>query len=195
MATYNEIPSKAVKIIIVGNERVGKTSIINRYCLDKFDPFTKETTIIDHRNVTKKVPEEASSLKMQLWDTAGQEVYRSLNRLYYRGCVACILVYDLSLLDPNKSEEQLDDWIKEFIDNCGQGQSNPSSPYVHSSPVQSHLTGADQFGESLQNMSFIVLGNKFDKVRELAGERGDDWQRLIRIMENRINAWCQVQHE
>ena len=71
MANYNEVPSKAVKVIIVGNERVGKTSIINRYCLDTFDPFTKETTIIDHRNVTKQVPEESSSLKMQLWDTAG----------------------------------------------------------------------------------------------------------------------------
>ena len=71
MATYNEVPSKAVKVIIVGNERVGKTSIINRYCLDTFDPFTKETNIIDHKNVTKQVPEESSSLKMQLWDTAG----------------------------------------------------------------------------------------------------------------------------
>ena len=127
---YNEVQPNPVKIIIVGNERVGKTSIINRYCLDMFDAYTKETTIIDHRIVTKKVPEQSCTIKMQLWDTAGQEVFRSLNRLYYRGCVACILVYDLSQLDPNKSEEQLDLWLKEFIENCGQTGSNPDlSPY------------------------------------------------------------------
>ena len=113
--------------------------------------------------------------------------------------MACILVYDLSQLDPTSSEEQLDTWMQEFINNCGPSASNPSSnpyasPYENSNPLSSHLSGGDSI-ESLQSISFIVLGNKFDKVRELAGERGDDWQRLTRIMENRINAWCQVQLE
>ena len=136
-----------------------------------FDEYTKETTIIDHRVVTKIVPEECQTIKLQLWDTAGQEVFRSLNRLYYRGCVACILVYDLSLLDPNNSEEQLDLWLKEFIDNCGQTSSNPSSPYTGPSPLSNgmYFNQPDTFESSLQNVSFIVLGNKFDKVQELAG--------------------------
>ena len=53
-------------------------------------------------------------LNLQIWDTVGQEEYRSINRLYYRGCAACILVYDL--MKP-KSFESLEQWLLEFLDN------------------------------------------------------------------------------
>ena len=79
--------------------------------------------------------------------------------------------------------------MSEFIQNCGMSQGGNSPPY--GSPLNTNQGGPDSL-EAIQSISFIVLGNKFDKVRELAGERGDDWQRLIRVMENRINAWCQV---
>jgi len=56
-----------------------------------------------------------SEVCLQVWDTAGQEVYRSLNRFYFRACSACIFVYDLT---NEESFASLDSWVSEFVENC-----------------------------------------------------------------------------
>jgi Ras-related protein Rab-2A len=61
-----------------------------------------------------KQQDSVFEINLQIWDTVGQEAYRSINRLYYKGCAACVLVYDLS--KPH-TLNLLEEWLLEFLDN------------------------------------------------------------------------------
>ena len=67
------------KTILLGDSRTGKTSLINRLCRDSFNQFSQETTVIDQQ---KKHIADLDCI-LQIWDTLGQELYRSLNRIYF----------------------------------------------------------------------------------------------------------------
>ncbi|KAG5637316.1 hypothetical protein H0H81_005009 [Sphagnurus paluster] len=83
------------KIVIMGNSGVGKTSLLQRYTQNKFDP--KNTTSTSGAFfVTKKVYVNGLKVRLQLWDTAGQERFRSMAPMYYRGANAALLLYDIT---------------------------------------------------------------------------------------------------
>lgn len=92
---------------------MGKTSVINRYVKDEFQLRTEDTVVIDHRNAFEKLPETNQEVHFEIWDTVGQEIYRSLNKFYYRDCSACLLVFDLMRLETFTG---LDAWLKEFVE-------------------------------------------------------------------------------
>ena len=103
------------KVILVGSCDVGKTEIIQRFKRDKFNTLE----VVDlHSNIIKKVyfPEEKQFILFEIWDTAGEEIYRGISRLFYKGANACIFVYDIT---NRKSFEDLKSyWIKEVIESC-----------------------------------------------------------------------------
>ena len=85
----------ALKIILVGDSAVGKTSILSRYIDNSFDENIKCTINIGIK--TKLIDiDENTSVKMNIWDTAGQERYRSMTRQYYNNCQGAIFVFDLT---------------------------------------------------------------------------------------------------
>eukprot|EP00941_MAST-03F_sp_MAST-3F-sp1_P004429 g4429.t1 len=99
-----------LKVIILGDSGVGKTSLMNQYVNRKFTNQYKATIGADF--LTKEVMLEEKLVTMQIWDTAGQERFQSLGVAFYRGADACVLVYDVS---QQKSFEQLDSWREEFL--------------------------------------------------------------------------------
>jgi Ras-related protein Rab-7A len=99
-----------LKVIILGDSGVGKTSLMNQFVNDKFTKQYKATIGADF--LTKEILIEDKLVTMQIWDTAGQERFQSLGVAFYRGADSCILVYDIT--DP-KSFESLDLWRDEFI--------------------------------------------------------------------------------
>ena len=82
------------KIVFIGNPSTGKTSLLNRICNDKFLPDYDSTIGVDF--FTKKIYYNENIFKIQLWDSAGQEKYRSLIPSYLRGASIIFLVYDLT---------------------------------------------------------------------------------------------------
>ena len=87
------------KVVLVGNAGVGKTSIINRYVNDKFY-VNSESTITSSYSCKKiEYPNYKKTLSLDIWDTAGQEVYRSLAKNFYVNASIGILVYDITNLD------------------------------------------------------------------------------------------------
>ena len=104
------------KVILVGDSGVGKTSIMNRY-LDKYSPdipatlntsfYTKFETINKHK------------INFQIWDTVGQEQYRSLNTLFFKDSHICIIVYDITR--PESFENIKNYWYESVITNGLEG--------------------------------------------------------------------------
>ena len=107
--------NKDIKIILLGEPGVGKTNLTNIFCNLKFNPSTKPT--ISKSALDKKVIINKISYNIQIWDTAGQEKYRSLNNIFIKDSRICIFVYDVS--NP-KSLEGLSYWVKsakEILEN------------------------------------------------------------------------------
>ncbi|KAH8750533.1 putative ras-like GTP-binding protein [Diaporthe sp. PMI_573] len=85
------------KIVVLGSQGVGKTSLVMRYCKGAFQP-EQLTSTVGASFMTKRVVDSDTDtvVRLQIWDTAGQERFRSISRLYYRGANACILCYSIT---------------------------------------------------------------------------------------------------
>ncbi|KAI0796601.1 P-loop containing nucleoside triphosphate hydrolase protein [Abortiporus biennis] len=102
------------KIVIMGNTGVGKTSLLQRYTQNKFDP-KNTTSTTGAFFVTKKVYSNGIRVRLQLWDTAGQERFRSMAPMYYRGANAALLLYDITNA---ATFEDIRGWLEELKSNC-----------------------------------------------------------------------------
>ena len=72
-----------VKVLIVGNGAVGKSSMIQRYCKGIYTSDYKKTIGVDF--LEKRATVEGEDLRLMIWDTAGQDEFDSLTKAYYRG--------------------------------------------------------------------------------------------------------------
>lgn len=87
----------AFKILIIGDSGVGKSSILLRFDEDKFNNHFLSTIGIDFRS--KIITIDETRIKLQLWDTSGQERFKSITNAYYRGASGVIIVYDVDNLE------------------------------------------------------------------------------------------------
>uniref|UniRef100_A0A7E4W653 Ras-related protein Rab7 n=1 Tax=Panagrellus redivivus TaxID=6233 RepID=A0A7E4W653_PANRE len=99
-----------LKVIILGDSGVGKTSLMNQYVNKRFSNQYKATIGADF--LTKDVTIDDRLVTMQIWDTAGQERFQSLGVAFYRGADCCVLTYDVTNANSFKS---LDTWRDEFL--------------------------------------------------------------------------------
>ncbi|KAI9252583.1 GTP-binding protein Ryh1 [Helicostylum pulchrum] len=96
MANNNDFgnPLKKFKLVFLGEQSVGKTSLITRFMYDTFDNTYQATIGIDFLSKTMYLDDR--TIRLQLWDTAGQERFRSLIPSYIRDSSVCVVVYDIT---------------------------------------------------------------------------------------------------
>ncbi|KAK4536889.1 hypothetical protein CDCA_CDCA10G2914 [Cyanidium caldarium] len=102
------------KLVFLGDQSVGKTSIITRFMYDKFDNNYQATIGIDFLSKTMYL--EDRTVRLQLWDTAGQERFRSLIPSYIRDSSVAVVVYDVT---NRKSFLSTAKWIEEVRNERG----------------------------------------------------------------------------
>ena len=118
----DECESINCKVVLLGESAVGKTCLVERYTKSEFhDNFapTLGGTFIEKEISYKKYNK---TIKFQIWDTAGQEKYRSINKLFYSDANIAILVYDITrketfneIMDNSIESEKIKEVLKEFI--------------------------------------------------------------------------------
>nr|VDC91323.1 unnamed protein product [Brassica oleracea] len=142
-----------LKVIVLGDSGVGKTSLMNQYVHKKFSLQYKATIGADF--VTKELQIGDKLVTLQIWDTAGQERFQSLGAAFYRGADCCALVYDVNV---TKSFDSLETWHEEFLKQVLWHASFPADP---------------------KTFPFIVLGNKVDigggSTRVVSESKAADW--------------------
>ena len=99
-----------LKIIVLGDSDVGKTSLLMRYTKGTNPQNSKPTIGADFQK--KEMTINNNIVTIQIWDTAGQEQYNSVGRAFYRGSDCCALVFDLTR---KESFEHLKTWQDGFI--------------------------------------------------------------------------------
>ena len=98
------------KILLLGDSTVGKTCFLLRYTDDTFLDVHMATIGLDYRLKTM-ILNDQKIVKVQLWDTAGQDKFRAITRNYYKGAKGIILIYDVTNI---KSYENIKKWINEI---------------------------------------------------------------------------------
>ena len=106
---------KIIKIILVGDAGVGKTSIINRFHYNTFNINSPPTIVMNY--VEKRIKIKDNNTILYIWDTAGQEQYKSINKLFIKDSKIVIFVYDIT---SRKSFNNLEYWYNFIEDELGQ---------------------------------------------------------------------------
>ncbi|EWS76430.1 small guanosine triphosphatase family Ras family protein (macronuclear) [Tetrahymena thermophila SB210] len=98
------------KIVIVGEGRVGKTSLILRCCKGEYSDNQESTINAFYLEKTIQV-NDTENLNMYIWDTAGQERFKSITPMYYHDAVCAIIVYDITF---KESFDKVKLWVTEL---------------------------------------------------------------------------------
>ena len=181
------------KIIIIGDAYTGKTQILNAYT-DKFKEKTKSTIGIDF--IQKKIEIENDIIFFQIWDTAGEERYKSITNGYYKDVSGAFIVYDIT---NRKSFENIDNWINELDKNMeiillGNKEDLKERKILYNEAQLKAMKYKIDFyevsaktGKNI-NKAFSILFNKIYK-RYKKNEFGDDYLE-IEDNKNYINTGC-----
>ncbi|OIT22936.1 ras-related protein rabb1c, partial [Nicotiana attenuata] len=97
-----------MKFIIVGETGVGKTCLLNQFTEKRFNPVYDVTIGAEYGS--RIITVDKKLIKLQIWDTAGQEKFRSITKSYYRGAAGALLVYDVTKMH---TFERLSNWLED----------------------------------------------------------------------------------
>ena len=97
-----------VKVILIGDSSVGKTNIMSKYLKGQFQENSKATVGVEFGAKLFKIGDH--NIKVQIWDTAGQEKYKAITGAYYKGSKGAFIVYDITRKD---TFDSIDKWIND----------------------------------------------------------------------------------
>uniref|UniRef100_A0A0G4H648 Uncharacterized protein n=1 Tax=Chromera velia CCMP2878 TaxID=1169474 RepID=A0A0G4H648_9ALVE len=106
----------SLKVIVVGNGMVGKTSMITRFAKGVFTGDYKKTLAVDFLEKQMYLPKAGEDVTFLLWDTAGQEEYDAITRAYYKGAGAAVIAFSTT---DRASFDAIENWYKKVTDECG----------------------------------------------------------------------------
>ncbi|EAA05694.4 AGAP011565-PA, partial [Anopheles gambiae str. PEST] len=105
----------ALKVIVVGNGGVGKTSMVQRYCKGIYTKDYKKTIGVDF--LERQIEIDGEDIRIMLWDTAGQEEFDAITKAYYRGAQACVLTFSTT---DRASFEAIREWKRKVENECSE---------------------------------------------------------------------------
>ena len=105
-------PQINIKLLLLGDSTVGKTSILIKYINDKFDDSAISTVGVDYMD--KIITYKNLKIKLQIWDTSGEEKFRSITRNFYRNADGIFIVFDLT---KKPTFDHVKNWISEALDH------------------------------------------------------------------------------
>ena len=107
---------ESVKVVLIGESGVGKTSIISQFTKGIFNPDLMSTNGATFSTKKKEFKESNKILSFEIWDTAGQEKYRSLAKMFFKDAAVALIVYDVT---SKKSFEEIKAYWMDLVKENG----------------------------------------------------------------------------
>ena len=178
----------SLKVVLIGESGTGKTSIIQRFAYKLFDENCAAS--ISSQYITKNIELKDRTLTFDIWDTAGQEKYRSMAKLFYKDAKIILFVYDITSM---KSFLELKNyWISQVKQNCEPNGllgvvANKNDLYVNQQVSKEEgLEFADEIGAIFQMTSAksgYGINNLFENIGEKYLDPNYDYQAADKIAE------------
>ena len=179
-----------LKIVILGEGRVGKTSILSKYFNKKFNQGEKST--INPSFYEKKVKYQGKEIQLKFWDTAGQEQFNAISTMYYQGAVGALLVYDVSIFE---TFNKVKSWVSTLQEAVGKdiifviagnkydlvGKMDEHMPEIDSYCSQEkckHFFTSAKTGYGLDNAFSTLIQSVLDKVKPTGVASGRKGKKL-----------------
>lgn len=106
----------SMKIIVIGNGQVGKSTLTVKFVKNIFTTEYKQTLGVDFLNIKKYIKKIDQEIDFYIWDTAGQDHFNAITRRYYRGADACLIVF---AINDRESFNQVKSWHQKMTQECG----------------------------------------------------------------------------
>jgi len=106
----------SLKIIIVGNGKVGKTTLTIKFVKNIFTSEYKKTLGVDFLNAKRYIKSIDKEVDYYIWDTAGQDYYNAITRRYYKGADGALIVF---AINDRESYENITSWYDKVVNECG----------------------------------------------------------------------------
>ncbi len=146
-----------VKVCIIGDTDVGKTSLSTRYCHGEFPE--NSTPTIGASFLQRRVVVDGVEISLQIWDTAGQERFRSMAPMYYRGAKAAICVFDVT---NEESFNRVTTWLRDLRAHADPNVVICLAGNKSDKPASFDLSKCDSLAKT--------LGGSFFRTSALTGE-------------------------
>ncbi len=176
-----------LKLVILGEGRVGKTSILSKYFNKKFNQGEKST--INPSFYEKNVKYQGKEIQLKFWDTAGQEQFNAISTMYYQGAVGALLVYDVSIFE---TFNKVKSWVSTLQEAVGKdiifviagnkydlvGKMDEHMPEIDSYCSQEkckHFFTSAKTGYGLDNAFTSLIQSVLDKLKPtgvVSGRKG-----------------------
>ena len=156
--------SPKLKICLLGDLGVGKTSIIKQFIDHVFSSQYRATIGSDF--FVKTLDCDERRVTLQIWDTAGQERFRSLGPSLFRGTAICILVYDVTKSETFHNRNK---WLKEFVDHLRIANKSefPFLLFGNKSDCPDHAVKISKAQEFAQTNGGMLIYMKFQPRMEI----------------------------
>ena len=188
--TNEPVPTK---VVLLGESGVGKTSIISQFTTHKFNPRCATSVSAQFISKTIEFPEFGQSIKFDIWDTVGQEKYRSLAKIFYQDAAVAILVYDITRKD--SFEELKNYWYIEVRDNSPKDviiaiAANKSDLYefeeVNNEDLQSFANSINAIYKETSALNGTGINELFDNIgyKLLSPENYEELLRKASVVSN-----------
>ncbi|MCQ2821181.1 MAG: GTP-binding protein [archaeon] len=192
---------ESCKVVLLGESGVGKTSIISNLMEQEFLEDQPSTTGATFSTKTMNFDKYKRSVCFEIWDTAGQEKYRALTKMFYKDAAAAILVYDITRAE---SFTQLKEyWATQVKENAPKKivlaiAANKSDLYEHEAVSEADGRAfAKQLGAIFRFTScknkegveelFVDVGNKFlDPNFDVSADAQEEYERIAAIKRNSV---------
>ena len=159
----SELYDSSIKVIILGDSYVGKSSLINRLINNKFVELSSTLSIEYHTYI---ISINDYKIRMQLWDTAGQEKYNSIISNYYKGTDVAIFVYSI---DKQETFENIQMWFKHLKEN-----NEDSLNILIGNKLDMEKEGARVV--SYENAENFARDNNFFLIREISCKSKEEYE-------------------
>ena len=158
---------KSIKIILLGDSNVGKTSIIHCFNTDPYKKYQKKSLGLENYNYVIKI--KNIIIRMQIWDTVGQEKFDALTINYYKNADVAIFVYAINDINSFNKIEQWDNQLEDknnFNDNNSDNTNNDNTNNDNTNNDNTKNDNNNDQQNENNNLIKVLLGNKKDLENE-----------------------------
>ena len=172
---------KSIKVILLGDSNVGKSSIIDRLKSNTFKASPSTTITLEHHNLIIKI--NSFILRMQIWDTAGQEKFDAIASTYYKSTDVVLFVYSI---DSMNSFERINEWAKQVDDNIAKDEQQIRILIGNKTDLNNERVVSTEEGKDLAKQIGCVHFDEISCMDKTNEENNNKINNIIEVIGNQI---------